>query len=189
MVVDGGQARGGDMEGRSLTVSRYRRHGAGAGCAREKRGTRLTASSSFFPSGSSYHPPPLPSPSTPAMSDTLPRDLWARQLEALPPRTILTALSTHAQRQSRATDHLAEYLRARANVEHEYVAALQKVMRKFGGDAGFEAGEGEGEGVVWERTVGELGSVSEGVFSGWEEKCDRRGSICGEIPDGWTAAG
>lgn len=95
------------------------------------------------------------------MSDTLPRDLWARQLDALPPRTVLAALSTHAQKHAHATDHLAEYLRARANVEQDYVAGLQKVMRKYGGDPGFEAGEGEA--VVWERTVGELGSVSEGV--------------------------
>lgn len=94
----------------------------------------------------------------PAMSDTLPRDLWARQLEALPPRTILTTLTTHAHKQSHATDHLADYLRARASVEQEYVQGLQKIQRKFGGDGGFE--ERDGEGVVWERTVGELGLVS-----------------------------
>jgi hypothetical protein len=92
------------------------------------------------------------------MSETLPRDLWARQLEALPPRTILNTLSTHTANSTHATEHLEAYLRARAVVEGEYVQGLQKLMRKYGD--GFGGDSGTGEGVVGERAVGELNLVS-----------------------------
>ncbi|KAJ9111057.1 hypothetical protein QFC19_001255 [Naganishia cerealis] len=89
------------------------------------------------------------------MADTLPRDLWIRQLEALPPRTILTSLQTHSHQSTHTTDALAEYLKARAGVEADYVQSLGKLQRRFEGAV--QGGQGNGEdGGVGERMFGEL---------------------------------
>lgn len=80
--------------------------------------------------------------------------LWASQLDALPPRTILNTLSTHAQKSTSATDHVEAYLRARAAVENEYAQSLAKVQRKYADGVDGEVG------IVWDRLTSELAQVS-----------------------------
>lgn len=84
--------------------------------------------------------------------------LWTTQLDALPPRTILNALSTHAQKSTNAQDGIEAYLRARAAVENEYAQSLSKVQRKYGDLDGGEMA------VVWDRLSGELAQVSLSEF-------------------------
>ncbi|KAJ9094944.1 hypothetical protein QFC21_005736 [Naganishia friedmannii] len=89
------------------------------------------------------------------MSDTLPRDLWVRQMEQLPPKTILSSLSSYTTASSHGTDHLAEYLKARASAEGEYVQVLQKLQRRFA-LAGAGGNSGEGDGGMSERFEEEI---------------------------------
>ncbi|KAJ9115462.1 hypothetical protein QFC22_005220 [Naganishia vaughanmartiniae] len=90
------------------------------------------------------------------MSETLPRDLWVRQMEQLPPKTLLSSITSYTTASSHATDHLAEYLKARASAEGEYVQVLQKLQRRFTlAQGGSERGE-TGEGGMSERFEEEI---------------------------------
>lgn len=88
-------------------------------------------------------------------SRTLPGNLWASQLANLPPKDVLSRLSTHLQKSTQFNEILADYFKARSAAEADYAAALNKLMRKFG-DAAINDRSDTGEISIWERVMTEV---------------------------------